>query len=58
MGAIAAIIGLVVGLVVGFIIGWLIRDMRERPLRAPGERFGMGVPGEWHRRQGGDGLDS
>ena len=48
-----AVIGVLVGLVVGFIIGWLIRDTQSRPLRAPGERFGVGVPEEWHRRQQG-----
>lgn len=49
-----AIIGLVVGLVIGFIVGWLIRDSRSRPLVSPGERFGVGVPADWHRRHSGD----
>ncbi len=47
------ILGVVVGAVVGFIVGWLVRDMATRPLVKPGEQFGLGVPGEWHRRQGG-----
>jgi len=46
-----AVIGVLVGLVVGFIAGWLVRDARSRPLTPPGERFGIGVPAEWHRRQ-------
>ena len=46
-----AIVALGVGLVIGFIFGWLFRDMGSRPLVAPGERFGVGVPGEWVRRQ-------
>ena len=47
----SAVLGLVVGLVIGFIVGWLIRDTQSRPLIAPGERFGVGVPEDWHRRQ-------
>ncbi len=48
-----AILALVVGAVIGFIAGWLVRDTLSRPLIAPGDEFGLGVPGEWHRRQGG-----
>jgi NhaP-type Na+/H+ or K+/H+ antiporter len=38
------IVALAVGLVVGFVLGWLVRDARSRPLLAPGEKFGIGVP--------------
>ena len=38
------IIALAVGLVIGFVFGWLVRDARDRPLIAPGEEFGVGVP--------------
>ena len=48
-----AVVGVVVGLVIGFIVGWLIRDARARPLRAPGEGFGIGVPARWHEREQG-----
>ena len=51
----AAFIGLVTGLVIGFIIGWLVRDARRRALLAPGDRFGVGVPADWERRQREDG---
>jgi len=52
------VIGVVVGLVIGFVVGWLIRDTQSRPLTPPGERFGLGVPGEWHRRQMSEGTQS
>ena len=39
------IAALIVGLVVGYITGWLVRDESTRPLIAPGEAFGTGVPG-------------
>ena len=39
-----AIVVLAVGLVIGFVLGWLVRDARSRPLIAPGEKFGLGVP--------------
>ena len=39
-----AIVTLVVGLVIGFVFGWLVRDASSRPLIAPGEKFGIGVP--------------
>ncbi|MFT5448268.1 MAG: NhaP-type Na+/H+ or K+/H+ antiporter [Gammaproteobacteria bacterium] len=38
------IVTLVVGLVIGFVLGWLVRDAQSRPLIAPGEKFGIGVP--------------
>ncbi len=41
-----AIVTLVVGLVIGFVAGWLVRDARSRPLIAPGEKFGIGVPSQ------------
>jgi gas vesicle protein len=53
----AVIVGVVVGLVIGFVAGWLVRDAQSRPLRPPGESFGIGVPGEWHRRQSGSGEE-
>jgi gas vesicle protein len=53
-----AVIGVLVGLVIGFIAGWLVRDARSRPLTPPGERFGIGVPAEWHRRQTESASDS
>jgi len=39
-----AIVTLAVGLVIGFVLGWLVRDAQSRPLIAPGEKFGIGVP--------------
>ena len=53
-----AVLGVAVGLVIGFVAGWLIRDTQSRPLTPPGERFGIGVPEDWHRRQIGEGVDS
>ena len=41
-----AIVALAVGLVIGFVFGWLVRDAGSRPLIAPGEEFGVGVPSQ------------
>ena len=41
-----AILALAVGMVIGFVFGWLVRDSRARPLLAPGEKFGIGVPSQ------------
>jgi hypothetical protein len=54
-----AVIGVGVGLVIGFIVGWLTRDVQSRPLTGAHDRLGIGVPGEWHRREAarGDGHE-
>ena len=50
----AVVIGVVVGLVLGFVFGWLVRDAQSRPLISGDDEFGVGVPGEWYRRQSED----